>query len=89
MNELLCEHIEQLKSALLSLPPTGEKGFEGLLREALREISGVPFRLARSGSQFGVDGKSTYEGDAISFEGKRYDGRVPREQFSPKLQSSL
>lgn len=85
MNELLCEYIEQLKSALLSLPATGEQGFEGLIGAALREISGVPFRLAASGSQFGVDGMSTYEGDAISFEGKRYDGRVPREQILYKI----
>lgn len=85
MNQLLCQHVENLKSALLSLPATGEKGFEGLIGATLREISGVPFRLASSGSQFGVDGKATYEGDAICFEGKRYDGPVPRNEVLSKI----
>ncbi len=59
--------------------PLGERGFEGLIGAALHEISGVPFRLAGGGSQFGVDGKPVYEGDAICFEGKRYDSKVPRD----------
>jgi len=74
MNQLICQHVKHLKSALLSLPATGEKGFEGLIGATLCEISGVPFRLASSGPQFGVDGKPAYEGDAICFEGKRYNG---------------
>ncbi len=85
MNQLLCQHVKDLKSALLTLSATGEKGFEGLIGTALREISGVPFRLAGSGSQFGVDGKPTYEGDAICFEGKRYDGKVPRTEVLSKI----
>jgi hypothetical protein len=79
------QHLENLKSALMSLQPIGEKGFEGLIGVALREISGVPFRLAHSGSQFGVDGKPAYEGDAICFEGKRYDGPVHRTEVLSKL----
>lgn len=85
MNQSLCRHIENLKSALLSLPATGEKGFEGLIGTTLREIAGAPFRLACSGSQFGVDGKATYEGDAICFEGKRYDGPIPRSEVLSKI----
>lgn len=85
MNQLLCQHVKDLKSALLTLSATGEKGFEGLIGTALREISGVPFRLAGSGSQFGVDGKPTYEGDAICFEGKRYDGKLPRTEVLSKI----
>ena len=85
MNQLLCQHVEHLKSALLSLRATGETGFEGLIGATLREISGVPFRLARSGSQFGVDGKPAYEGDAICFEGKRYGGRVPPKEVLSKI----
>ncbi len=68
-----------------SLPPTGEKGFEGLIGAALREIPGVPFRLAGSGLQFGVDGKPAYEGDSICFEGKLYKGAVPRDKVLSKL----
>ena len=85
MNQLLCQHIEDLKSAILSLPATGETGFEGLIGATLRQISGVPFRLAGSGSQFGVDGKPAYEGDAICFEGKRYEDTVPRTEVLSKI----
>ncbi len=85
MNQLLCQHVEHLKSVLLSLPATGEKGFEGLIGATLREISGVPFRLAGGGSQFGVDGRPAYEGDAICFEGKRYDDTVPRTEVLSKI----
>ncbi len=85
MNQSFCQHVENLKSALLSLKATGETGFEGLIGAALRQISGVPFRLAGSGSQFGVDGKPTYEGDAICFEGKLYKGKVPRADIISKI----
>jgi len=82
---LLYRHIQDLKSVLLSLQATGEMGFEGLIGVALREITGVPFRLAGSGSQFGVDGKPTYEEDAICFEGKRYTDTVPRTEVLSKI----
>jgi len=85
MNQSLCQHVEGLRSAILSLPPTGEKGFEGLIGVALREISGVPFRLAGSGRQFGVDGKPAYEGDSICFEAKRYEKSVPRVEVISKI----
>lgn len=85
MNHLLCRHVENLKFALLSLPATGETGFEGLIGATLCEISMVPFRLAGSGSQFGVDGKPAYEGDAICFECKRYDGPVPKDKVLSKI----
>jgi hypothetical protein len=85
MNSLLSQHIANLKSALLSLPATGERGFEGLIGAALHEISGVPFRLAGSGLQFGVDGKPTFEGDSICFEGKRYEDPVPRPEVLSKI----
>ncbi|MFA5240624.1 MAG: hypothetical protein WC476_13090, partial [Phycisphaerae bacterium] len=55
----------------------------------LREITGVPFRLASSGSQFGVDGKSAYEEDAVCFEGKRYDKSVPRAEVLSKISELL
>ena len=64
--------LDRLKQALLALPATGDQGFEGLVAVALAGISGVPFRLASSGSQFGVDGKAASGEDAISFECKRY-----------------
>lgn len=85
MNQLLCDHLEKLKSALLSLSATGTTGFEGLIGTALTEICGVPFRLASSGSQFGIDGKPAYDGDALCFEGKRYDKSIPRAEVLSKI----
>ena len=85
MKQDLCQHVKHLKSALLSLPATGEKGFEGLIGEALQEITGVPYRLARSGSQFGIDGKAAYESDGICFEAKRYKCRPNRNVVITKV----
>jgi hypothetical protein len=85
MNQPLREHTDNLRNALLKLPATGAAGFEGLLAATLTEISGVPFRLAGSGSQFGVDGKAAYEDDAVCFEGKRYDDQIPRTEVLTKI----
>jgi hypothetical protein len=85
MDQLLSEHVNKLKSALLRLNATGEQGFEGLISATLREITGVPFRLAGSGRQFGIDGKNSYEEDGICFEGKRYVGDIPRAEVITKI----
>jgi len=85
MNQSFREHTENLRAALLKLSPTGGEGFEGLIAVTLTEITGVPFRLAGSGSQFGVDAKSAYENDGVCFEGKRYDGRIPRTEVLSKI----
>lgn len=85
MDQSILQHIENLRTAILSLKATGNSGFEGLMGAALHEISGVPFRLAGSGSQFGVDGEPVYENDAICFEAKRYRGRVPKDKVLYKI----
>lgn len=85
MNQSRFDHLANLKSALLLLQATGEQGFEGLIAAALHEITGVPFRLASSGRQFGIDGKHAYDVDSICFEGKRYDGKIPREKVITKI----
>jgi len=85
MNQLRFDHLANLKSALLLLQATGEQGFEGLIAAALHEITGAPFRLASSGRQFGIDGKHVYDADSICFEGKRYDGKIPREKVITKI----
>lgn len=85
MNPSLAQHIKNLRTALLKLPPTGAAGFEGLLAVTLTENSGVPLRLAGSGSQFGIDGRPVYEDDALCFEGKRYDGEIPRNEVLSKI----
>ena len=77
--------LDDLRAALANLPPTGQKGFEGLIGTALSEIAGIPFRLARSGSQFGVDGRSVHVRGGICFECKRYTGQVRRSDVMSKL----
>ena len=81
----LSDHLSNLKAVLTDLDATGQEGFEGLIGTALSEIAGVPFRLARSGSQFGVDGKSAYDGAGISFECKRYAGQVRTPDIMSKI----
>lgn len=85
MNQSLREHTVNLRNALLELPATGPAGFEGLLSATLTAISGVPFRLAGSGSQFGVDAEAAYEDDAVCFEAKRYDDQIPRIEVLTKI----
>jgi hypothetical protein len=76
---------QNLKLALMSLPPTGAQGFEGLIAVTLASITGIPFRLAGSGSQFGIDGRAAFDDEAICFEGKRYDSTIPKDQIFTKL----
>ena len=85
MSHLCSEQLEELRLALRTLEPTGAGGFEGLVAVTLTEITGVPFRIAGSGSQYGVDGKPAYESDSICFEAKRYDGEIPRNEVLSKI----
>lgn len=67
------EYLENLRQVLLALAPSGKDGFEGLMGKAFERITNVPFRLAKSGRQFGIDGKALNGPDAVTFECKRYD----------------
>ena len=71
--------IEGLRGLLLRLKPTGDDGFEGLLATTLSEFSGLTIRLAKSGSQFGRDGRSPSAPFAIAMEAKRYTGELGLE----------
>lgn len=84
-SDLPSEPITDLKSILLTMEATGGKGFEGLLRVVLTELTGIPFRLAVSGLQGGVDGDSAFQRDAVSFEAKRYSGIIQRGDVLTKL----
>ena len=81
----ILDHLNNLKAALTGLPPTGQEGFEGLIGTALSAVADVPFRLARSGSQFGVDGKSADARGGICFECKRYTGQIPASEIMSKI----
>jgi hypothetical protein len=77
-------HIENLSAALSELKPTGENGFEGMMAVTLDVVTGIPFRLASSGYQRGVDGKAAFEG-AVAFEGKLYTNDLPRKDVLSKI----
>ena len=84
-NEHGSSSLDNLKNAVLALDPSGAQGFEGLIGTALAEIVGIPFRLANSGVQFGVDGTSSSTDSSISYECKRYSDSVPREPVMAKV----
>lgn len=85
MDPTLTTHLNALRAALLTLRPTGQTGFEGLIALALHDILGVPFRLASSGTQRGIDGKTAGEGDVVAFEGKLYSDSIPRTEVLSKI----
>lgn len=51
--------LDALHSALMSLPPAGASGFEGLMRDILVEVTGERFGVIKSGEQPGADVLST------------------------------
>jgi hypothetical protein len=79
------KHSEYLRSALLALPPSGSKGFEGLLGVILGRLTGQSFRLASSGGQRGRDGDSAFDGGATYFEAKRYKDEVSKKDIAIKF----
>lgn len=79
------EQLEKLKCILLALKATGAIGFEGFMRVCLTELTGIPFRLATSGLQGGMDGAAALRSDAVSFEAKRYSGGVQRSDVLTKI----
>lgn len=83
--KLTRKRLEYLKSLLLSLDAAGAMGFEGFVRVVLTTLTSIPFRLATSGLQGGVDGDSAFQNDAVCFEAKRYSGKVSREAVVTKI----
>ncbi|HGG64648.1 MAG TPA: hypothetical protein ENK34_08755, partial [Rhodobacteraceae bacterium] len=79
------EHLETVKIGLLSLKAAGADGFEGLLRVVLTNLTGIPFRLAASGLQGGIDGDAAMPSDPVCFEAKRYSGKINRNEVLPKI----
>ncbi len=81
-----CEvHLETIKSGLLSLKAAGSDGFEGLLRITLTKLTGIPFRLAASGLQGGMDGDAAMPNDPVCFEAKLYSGKIDRKDVIVKI----
>ena len=55
------------------------------MARVLTDITGISFRLAASGSQFGSDGSAVREEDGVAFECKRYEDRIPRSEILSKI----
>ncbi len=65
---------------LATLPATGPRGFEGLVRRLLEELSGLRFHLARGGDQQGRDARANRpSGGSVALECKRYQSSSPLE----------
>ncbi|PKQ07117.1 MAG: hypothetical protein CVT72_04380, partial [Alphaproteobacteria bacterium HGW-Alphaproteobacteria-11] len=77
--------IDELRDIVRKLDATGDEGFEGLLAVVLTDVTKTSFSLAKSGSQRGKDGQSTFDPGTISFEGKRYDETVPKNEVLSKI----
>jgi len=84
-NIIISERLTDLKDALQVLKATGSDGFEGFVRIILAELTGIPFRLAASGLQGGMDGDSAFQQDSVSFEAKRYSKNIPRNEVLTKI----
>jgi hypothetical protein len=63
---------DALLNHLATLDASGPQGFEGLVRDALTELTGQRFDLASSGRQGGVDALSRGNAACVGMEAKRY-----------------
>uniref|UniRef100_UPI00038232BA hypothetical protein n=1 Tax=Methylotuvimicrobium buryatense TaxID=95641 RepID=UPI00038232BA len=77
--------LENLRNQLLKLEPAGPNGFEGLVATALSDLTGLTFRLAKSGSQFGRDASTPSGRFAIAMEAKRYKESLRLEDVAGKI----
>ena len=85
MPDNLHHSLELIRCSLLALKPSGKDGFEGALSLALTRLTGIPFRLAASGFQGGMDGDGALPTDAVCFESKRYSESPKRETVLTKI----
>jgi hypothetical protein len=76
--------MDDLRTTVRKLKPTGPDGFEGLMAAVLTDLTKRTFALASSGSQRGKDGQSALDG-AIAFEGKLYEDAVAKDQILAKI----
>ncbi|MCH8619602.1 hypothetical protein [Undibacterium sp. TS12] len=76
--------LSTLRQLLLDLKPAGPDGFEGLVACSLSELTGLVFRLAKSGSQFGRDASTGPAPFAIAMEAKRYKEKLTLDDLVGK-----
>lgn len=77
--------LTELKEELLQLRPSGRDGFEGLVATALAALTGLTFRLAKSGLQFGRDASTPRARFAVAMEAKRYAEPLRLEDIAGKV----
>ena len=70
------EASDELRSILLRLKPTGQKGFEGLVRDVVQAATGLEYRLKNSGFQEAVDAVGIQGGRRHVLETKLYRKNV-------------
>ncbi len=78
------EALDWLRQVLLETKASGPDGFEGLVAGALAIETGLVFRLAKSGSQFGRDASSSSSRFAVAMEAKRYETDLRLEDLAGK-----
>ena len=78
--------LASLRCALLVLRPAGPDGFEGLVATAMSDLTGLTFRLAKSGSQFGRDAATPRARFAAALEAKRYNAELTLEDLLGKAE---
>lgn len=81
----MSKQLEKLRGSLVALNATSAIGFEGFIRVVLTKLTNIPFRLAASGLQGGMDGDAALRNDAVSFEAKRYSGTIHRNEVLTKI----
>ncbi|WP_372625013.1 hypothetical protein [Falsiroseomonas sp.] len=76
-----------LLARLSALDASGQRGFEGLVRDALAEVTGQRFYLAGPGRQGGVDALSPGNVACIGMEAKRYQSstHLPLDALKAKV----
>ena len=82
------EATDLLLERLTNLNAAGNDGFEGLMRDMLVELTGMPFSLAKSGHQGGSDVRSEPANFfKIGLEAKRYQKgtSLPVDQLKAKI----
>lgn len=78
-------NLAALRDILASLRPAGPDSFEALAALGLNAATGLQFRLSKSGSQQGTDGRGAGPEDSIGFECKRYTSDLDSNAVKVKV----
>ncbi|MCW0236330.1 MAG: hypothetical protein OJJ21_22220 [Ferrovibrio sp.] len=86
-------NFEPLLTALRNKKAQSSSGFEGLLRDLLKAISGRDFMLSKGGEQGGTDGRTPFDlsKTCIAFEAKRFgaNSKLQFDEVEAKLVEAI